>query len=498
MSTSGSSMIYLDNAATSFPKAPGLGRAMAAQIDNFPGNPGRGTHAAALAADRLLFDARDSVARAIGAPEPARLIFTKSATEALNIVLFGLLDRGPLGAPHVEPLGAQWEAPDARQPAPLDAQWEAANAPQSALLAAWAQHRSIFAHRGDRSVPLVVTSSYEHNAVMRPLRWLEKYRGVQVLVLPFDEAGRPDEAALTQALSLKPDLAVFTMASNVTGVVLPWEELAERFHRVGSLVCLDGSQYIGHFPFEMSATPADYLCFPGHKGLLGPTGIGGLYLAGGPETVFIPETVYTAGMTDTVGTLMPEPLIMGGTGSHSLSEEQPTELPDRFEAGTQNLAGAAGLLHAVNFVTSVGLDEICRREAELTLRLASGLSAISGIHVYGPPFRSSESPALSPMESAAYQNPKGGAQRHARSSQAPRHAPVVSFRPENLHLDVFATELDKRGVVARHGLHCAPEAHKTIGSLEFGGTVRLSPGYFTTEQEIDEVLRIVAQIVKAS
>lgn len=438
MSTSGSSMIYLDNAATSFPKAPGLGRAMAAQIENFPGNPGRGTHAAALAADRLLFDARDAVARAIGAPEPARLIFTKGATEALNIVLFGLLDRGPLSA----------------QPSSQGVAQKA-------------------------GAPLVVTSSYEHNAVMRPLRWLEKHRGVKVFVLPFDEAGLPDEEALEHALSLKPDVAVFTMASNVTGVVLPWEELSWQFHRAGSLVCLDGSQYIGHFPFDMSATCADFLCFPGHKGLLGPTGIGALYLAGGP---------------------LPEPLVMGGTGSHSLSEEQPAELPDRFEAGTQNLAGAAGLLHAVNFVASVGLDAICEREAYLTNRLIAGLSAISGIRVYGPELVHSENAHHDTLGQTEWKTDRMTSHRTGDRTDdqtfrpSDKHAPVVSFRPENLPLDIFAAELDKRGVVARHGLHCAPEAHRTIGSVDFGGTVRFSPGYFTTEQEIDEALSVVEQI----
>ncbi|HPS14588.1 MAG TPA: aminotransferase class V-fold PLP-dependent enzyme, partial [Spirochaetales bacterium] len=327
--------------------------------------------------------------------------------------------------------------------------------------------------------PLVVTSSYEHNAVMRPLRWLEKHRGVKVFVLPFDEAGLPDEEALEHALCLKPDLAVFTMASNVTGVVLPWEELSWQFHRAGSLVCLDGSQYIGHFPFDMSVTCADFLCFPGHKGLLGPTGIGALYLAGGP---------------------LPEPLVMGGTGSHSLSEEQPAELPDRFEAGTQNLAGAAGLLHAVNFVASVGLDAICEREAYLTNRLIAGLSAISGIRVYGPGLIHSERARSETLGQTEWKT--DGMTSHRTGDRtddqtfrpSDKHAPVVSFLPENLPLDIFAAELDKRGVVARHGLHCAPEAHRTIGSVDFGGTVRFSPGYFTTEQEIDEALSIVEQI----
>lgn len=386
-------MIYLDNAATSFPKAPGLGRAMADQIENFPGNPGRGSHPATLAADRLLFDARGAVSRAIGATDSGRLVFTKGATEAINIVLSGILGEGSV----------------------------------------------------------VVTSSLEHNAVMRPLRWLEKKRGIRLVVLPFDGAGRPEQDPLAQAAALRPDLAVFTMASNVTGAVLPWEDLTERFHRAGALVCLDGSQFLGHFPFSPTAVPVDFLCFPGHKGLLGPTGIGGLYLA---------------------GDRMPEALIRGGTGSHSLSEEQPEELPDRFEAGTQNLAGAAGLMHAVNFLSSVGFDAVARREKELTERLVAGFMAIPGLRVYGP-------------------MPGDGA------TQTPR-APVVSIGTETMPLYVFAAELDRRGIVARHGLQCAPEAHKSIGSLGCGGTVRFSPGFFTAQRELEETVRAVEEIVRGT
>ena len=386
-------MIYLDNAATSFPKAPGLGPAMADQIENFPGNPGRGSHPAALAADRLLFDARVAVSRAIGATDSGRLVFTKGATEAINIVLSGILGEGSV----------------------------------------------------------VVTSSLEHNAVMRPLRWLEKNRGIRLVVLPFDGDGRPEPERLSEATALRPDLAVFTMASNVTGAVLPWEELAERFHRTGALVCLDGSQFLGHFPLSVASVPVDFFCFPGHKGLLGPTGIGGLYLA---------------------GDRMPEPLIRGGTGSHSLSEEQPEELPDRFEAGTQNLVGAAGLMRAANFLSSVGVAAVARREKELTESLVAGLVKVAGLHVYGP--------LTGPG-----------------SMQTPR-APVVSVGTEAMPLYVFAAELDRRGIVARHGLQCAPEAHKSIGSLDSGGTVRFSPGFFTTQREIDETVRVVEEIVRGT
>ncbi len=383
-------MIYLNNAATSFPKAPGVAEALFAQVSSMGGNPGRAGLGSALGssldADRLLLAAREALCRLIGVPDAysERMIFTKNATEAINIVLLGIVQPGDT----------------------------------------------------------VVTSSLEHNAVMRPLRWLEKTRGTKILVIRCDEGGTPDRADLAAALARSPNLAVFTMASNVSGALLPWEELARLFRKAGSLVCLDASQAIGHMEIS-AASDIDYLCFPGHKGLLGPTGTGCLYIAG-----------------DTI----PEALIRGGTGSRSDLEIQPGELPDRFEAGTQNLPGAAGLLAATAFLASKGVKTIGARESALTERLIGGLGAISGIRVHGP------LPGF------------------------PR-APVVSISSERPPLDELARGLDLRGIAVRMGLHCAPAAHRSIGTFSTGGTIRFSPGFFTTEAEIDETIRAMEDIV---
>jgi cysteine desulfurase / selenocysteine lyase len=378
-------MMYLDNAATSYPKAPGVGEALFAEIADVSGNPGRGSRLLAGKADRLLFETREALARILGAGDPGRLAFTKNATEAINIVLLGLVREGSL----------------------------------------------------------VATSSLEHNAVMRPLRWLEESHGARVLAIPFDEAGRPDAESLADAVALKPDLAIFTMASNVTGAILPWGELAEKFGGVGSLVCLDGSQYLGHQPFAADAAKFDFLCFPGHKGLLGPTGTGGLYLA---------------------GEVLPDPLIRGGTGSRSSSERQPEELPDRFEAGTQNLSGAAGMLAAARYIESAGLEAIARRERSLTQRLLAGLRGIGGLKVFGPP-------------------------------EGVERTPIVSACAADFGLDEIARELDERGIAVRKGLQCAPAAHRSIGTLAGGGTIRFSPGFFNTEGEIDEAVRAMEEIL---
>ena len=207
-------MIYLDNAATSFPKAPGVAEAMADQVLRIGGNPGRASHGMALDASRLLFDAREEAARLLGVGQAERVAFTKNATEALNAAILGLVRPG--------------EA--------------------------------------------VATSSLEHNAVMRPLRWLEANRGVEILVFRCDESGRPDPGDLRSVLARRPDLAIFTMASNVSGALLPWEELAGLFGKAGVPVGLDGSQIVGHRSVCFDALGASFLCFPGHKGLLGALG----------------------------------------------------------------------------------------------------------------------------------------------------------------------------------------------------------------------------------
>jgi cysteine desulfurase family protein len=375
-------MIYLDNAATSHPKAPGVAAAVARCLEEGAGSPGRGSHPLALAASRLLFEAREACAGLVGAREPERLIFTGNATEALNLVIQGSVPPGGL----------------------------------------------------------VACSSLEHNAVMRPLRHLEATQGVRLLVIPFDGCGRPEPEALRLALAQGPDLMVLTAASNVTGALTPVDEVAALCARAGIPLCVDASQLAGHRPLPEGCQA---LCFSGHKGLLGPGGTGGVYLAPG---------------------FNPRPLVLGGTGSASDQEVQPDQLPDRYEAGTPNLPGLAGLLASVRFLSGTGLQVIQSREVERCDELVRGLAALPGVHVQGP---------------------GPGAER----------APVVSITVADRDLGEVALALDRRGICTRVGLHCAPAAHRSLGTLEAAGTLRFSPGWFTTSLEVRETLAAMEAIL---
>jgi len=375
-------MIYLDNAATSHPKAPGVTAAVARCLDEGAGSPGRGSHPLALAASRLLFETREACAGFLGAPAAERLVFTSNATAALNLVLLGSVPDGGL----------------------------------------------------------VVLSSLEHNAVMRPLRHLEAARGVRLRVVPFDACGRPDPATLRAALDQGPDLMVLTTASNVTGALTPVEEVASLCRQRDVPLCLDASQSLGH-----GTLPArgDYLCFSGHKGLLGPAGTGGLLLG---------------------DAALPQPLLFGGTGSASEREAQPDLLPDRFEPGTPNLPGLAGLGAALQFLADTGLPVIQAREAALCDELLRGLLDLPGVVVHGP-------------------------------GPGQTRVPVVSLTVAGRDLGEVALALDRRGICTRVGLHCAPGAHRSIGTFGGGGTLRLSPGFFTTSAEIRDTLEAMEAIL---
>ncbi len=371
-------MIYLDNAATSHPKAPGVPEAVAACLASGAGSPGRATHGPALEAARTVFGARTACARLLGLPDPARLVFTKNATEALNLAILGAVPPGGT----------------------------------------------------------VAVSSLEHNAVMRPVRHLEATLGARVLVVPFDACGRPDPGALAGALEARPDLFVLTAASNVTGALPPVEEVAAACARHGVPLCVDASQAAGHLPLPPGCA---YLAFPGHKGLLGPGGTGGLALGPG---------------------VLPPPLLRGGTGSASELETQPEMLPDRYEAGTPNVPGLAGLARAVTYLAEAGPGP----EGALAAQLAEGLAALPGAALVGP------------------------------GPRAPR-APVVSVALPDRDLGEVALALDRRGICARAGLHCAPAAHRSLGTFGAGGTLRFSPGRFTTPADLETALAALAEIL---
>jgi cysteine desulfurase / selenocysteine lyase len=385
-------VIYLDNAATSFPKAPGVAEAVSRSLSELPGSAGRASHAYAREASEVLYEARARLASFIGAipqgeaPQAERLIFTKSATEALNLAILGLVPSGGL----------------------------------------------------------VAASELEHNAVMRPLRYLEAERGVRLIIFPCDPSGRPDPRALAEALGMRPDLLVMSAASNVTGALPPLAEVSEECARKRTPLLVDGSQLVGHLPFSVSSLGLSLFAFSGHKGLLGPAGTGALWMAPGVE---------------------PVPLIRGGTGSASESETQPDFLPDRYEAGTQNIAALAGLSAALEYLETETLSRVASREAALVERLHSGLLSLPGVSVSGPPLG------------------------------APR-APLLSFVAEGLDSGEVARELDLRGIACRMGLHCAPSAHKSAGTFERGGSIRLSPSYFTAEGEIDETIAALKEILE--
>ncbi len=374
--------IYLDHAATSFPKAPGVARAVTRFLESDAGNPGRGGHRLTVAASRTVEACREDVARLLGA-RAERTVLGPGATFWLNTLLLGLL--GP----------------------------------------------------GDR----VVTSSLEHNAVMRPLRLLERERAVRVRVVRGDHRwGVPTPEEVAAAVSEAPTrLVVLTHASNVSGAVLPVAAVARRVAPVP--VVVDGAQAAGSLPFRFEGSGlAAYAC-SGHKGLLAPAGTGVLLLS--------PELAKTL-----------PPLVLGGTGSRSESEEMPDWLPDRLEAGTPNGAGLAGLGAAARWLLDEGVEGIHRRGVGLARRLARGLAEIPGVRLHG------------------------------WTEEEPRLA-TVSFTVEGLDNGELAAWLDReRGIMLRVGLHCAPAAHRRLGTFP-AGTLRAGIGPFVGEEEVDALVEAV-------
>jgi len=382
-------MIYLDNAATSWPKPPEVLQAMTEALERAGGNPGRSGHRLSIAAARVIYETREEVARLFNAADPLKIVFTGNATHALNLALLGLLKPG------------------------------------------------------DR----VVCTAMEHNAVMRPLRHLEK-QGVILQVVPCAPDGSLDIDNLAQALEKKASLVVVNHASNVTGTLLPVAEAASLAHCSGALLLVDAAQSAGVIPIDIQATGIDLLAFTGHKGLQGPPGTGGLVI------------------NSSVDTSCMEPLIRGGTGSRSESEYQPEELPDKYESGTANLAGIAGLGAGIRWLMARGIVSIRRHEQEMSRLLLDGLSAIPGLRLYG-------------------------------TRDMTQSIGIISFTIPGKRVSEIGLRLDKEfGILSRVGLHCAPAAHRTIGSFP-EGTVRLAPGVFTTREEVHTTIRAVERIARS-
>jgi cysteine desulfurase family protein len=382
-------MIYLDHAATCWPKPPEVIRAMADFLECAGGNPGRSGHRLSIAAGRIVYDTREALADLFNAPDPLRVILTTNATHAINIALHGLL------------------------------------------------------RPGDR----VITSSIEHNAVMRPLRALEQH-GVQLTVVPCGDDGTLDLVSAERAITVGTRLVVINHASNVMGTLLPVAEIAEKAHRAGALILVDAAQTAGVMPLDVQAMGIDLLAFTGHKGLQGPPGTGGLIIG---------NNVDTARM---------EPLMRGGTGSRSEFEVQPEDCPDKFESGTPNGVGIAGLGAGVRFVTERGVASIRAHELEMARALTEGLRAIPGVIAYG-------------------------------SHVPTQRTATLSFTVANRRVSEIGLRLDDEfEVLCRVGLHCAPAAHRTLGTFP-EGTVRFSPGVFTTLDDIRTAVAAVEKIVRS-
>ncbi len=287
------------------------------------------------------------------------------------------------------------------------------------------------------------TSSMEHNAVMRPLRRLES-EGVTVTVMPCTAEGTLEPGTLARELEKGLDLVVLSHASNVCGTVQDLENLAPLCESAGVPLVLDTAQTAGVLPIDAAGWNLAACCFTGHKGLLGPQGTGGILW----RDDFATEC---------------RPFIEGGTGSFSHEEAQPAVLPDKFEAGTPNLPGLAGLLASLEWLEETGIGTVRRREDELGHTLLAGLLEMPGITLYGK--RTMES-----------------------------RLPVFALNFDSLDNGRAALELaDRWGIETRPGLHCAPAAHKTLGSFP-QGALRISPGFFNTEEEIDLCLEALATL----
>jgi len=377
--------IYADNASTSFPKAPGVSNAIKNYLDTGAYNVNRGGYTGSYNIAMEILETRQLLADMFNSASPQEVVFTPSVTYSLNMLLQGLLKRG--------------------------------------------DH--------------VITTSMEHNAVMRPLYALAKM-GVTYSVIPCDKEGQLKAGDIIPLIKKETKALIMLHASNVCGTVMPVEAVAEICRKHNIRLIVDAAQTAG--AMDMNASYIDALAFAGHKGLLGPQGVGGFII----KKDFAEEIL---------------PIIVGGTGSFSHEYEQPSSLPDKFESGTMNIPGILGLKKSIEYINSVGTKAIYEKEMALTSAFISKVVNIDGIKIIG------------------------------KKSTIDRVA-VVSLDFNNYDNAFIAATLDEDyGIMTRCGLHCAPNAHKTLKSYPHG-TVRFSFGYFNTMDEIDYIAQSLQEIVQ--
>lgn len=377
-------MYYFDNSATSFPKPKQVIDKMVEVMTEYGANPGRSGHRLALEAGRGIYETREKLSKFINSKDAMNVVLTRNATASLNLAIKGLLKNG--------------------------------------------DH--------------VVTTTMEHNSVLRPIMKLKETIGIEVTILQADIQGQIDLKELEKAILPNTKLVVTTHASNVIGTIYPIEEIAKIVHSKNAIYLVDASQSAGYLPIDVEKMGLDMVAMTGHKGLLGPQGTGALYIRDGIILDSIEE---------------------GGTGSKSYEFKQPDILPDKYESGTPNTPGIIGLGEGIDYIEKFGLENIVEHEWELTKRFMDGIKDFKFINIYGP-------------------------------SLDQKRAPVVAINIGEEDSSEISNILDEEfDIATRPGLHCAPLAHKTIGTFE-QGVVRFSFGYSNTIEEIDHAIESVKKI----
>lgn len=380
--------VYLDNSATSFPKPPKVKAACLKWFDSSFGNAGRSSGDATREVERRVFHTREKLCEQFGFEAIDHVVFTKNVTEAINTVLFGYLKEG--------------------------------------------DH--------------VIISSLEHNAVVRPLEALAKERHVTYTLIPLDSEGQLDALFLEKAIGPETALIISTHASNVTGDIINIESIGDIARRHGIPFLVDAAQSAGLLPINMKAMHIDCLCFTGHKGLMGPQGIGGFLI-------------------DPAMALKTSPFVYGGTGSYSESIEQPSIMPDKFESGTLNAMGIIGLEAGLDFINEVTLPAIIQHERQLIRHLQDLLASDDRIKIIG-------------------------------ASDPKKRVGVLALQVEDVDHALMAYQLSKAyGISVRVGLQCAPLAHEAYKTLP-EGTLRLSVSYYNTLEEMAYTAQAILTILE--
>ncbi|MBW9150282.1 aminotransferase class V-fold PLP-dependent enzyme [Clostridium sp. CM028] len=380
--------IYLDNAATTFPKPNKVYEYMDMYYRGFGVNAGRSSYKLAREASNLIIETRNKLASLVNYDRVEKVIFTPSATIALNQIISGL---------------------------------------------EWNESKTVY------------VTPFEHNAVMRPLEYIKEKFNIKIEIMPFDSVTfEVDIVELNLMFSRNfPDFIFMSHISNVTGFILPVQEIIEASEKYDSIIILDCSQSMGLIPIDVKKIKADYFVFAGHKTLYGPFGIGGFI---DNSRVELSE------------------VIIGGTGSDSLNLKMPDVYPGKYEAASPNILSIAGLHSALEWINHIGIDNIREKEDKLTKALIEGLKGIDEVKMYLP-------------------------------GNLNNHVGIVSFTIENYKPDELGQIFDQDfNIAVRTGYHCAPIIHNFIETENIGGTVRISLGYFNTEAEIDCLIKALNEI----